>query len=138
MLGQRHHDAIRVGRAHQTLHRPSGGARARGGPGHPRRATAAIHILRKLACSPSSICAIPSGRDEPEEDPRHELVCLLQLRARGVLPFEYFARSETVPVPAWHREILDQRLKDLDANPDAGDSWDVVQERLRRKLDKEH
>jgi len=46
--------------------------------------------------------------------------------------------SETVPVPAWHREILDQRLKDLDANPDAGDSWDVVQERLRRKLDKEH
>lgn len=45
------------------------------------------------------------------------------------------ATPETVPVPDWHREILDQRLKDLEANPASGDSWDVVQERLRRKLD---
>ena len=48
------------------------------------------------------------------------------------------ATPETVPVPDWHREILDQRLKDLEANPESGDSWDVVQERLRRKLDKQH
>ena len=48
------------------------------------------------------------------------------------------ATPDTVPVPDWHREILDQRLKDLEANPEPGDSWDVVQERLRRKLDKQH
>jgi hypothetical protein len=36
----------------------------------------------------------------------------------------------------WHREILDQRVKDLEANPEAGDSWDSVQERLRRALDR--
>jgi len=48
------------------------------------------------------------------------------------------ATPGTVPVPDWHREILDQRLKDLEANPESGDSWDVVQERLRRKLDKQH
>jgi putative addiction module component (TIGR02574 family) len=48
------------------------------------------------------------------------------------------ATPETVPVPEFHREILDQRLKDLEADPESGDSWDVVQERLRRKLDNKH
>ena len=38
-----------------------------------------------------------------------------------------------VPVPEWHREVLDERLKDYEANPDAGDSWDVVRERLHDK-----
>ena len=45
------------------------------------------------------------------------------------------ATPETIPVPEWHREILDERLKDLEADPDAGESWEVVQERLRKKLD---
>jgi putative addiction module component (TIGR02574 family) len=46
------------------------------------------------------------------------------------------ASPEAIPLPEWHREILDQRVKDLEANPDAGHSWDVVQERLRRTLDR--
>jgi putative addiction module component (TIGR02574 family) len=46
------------------------------------------------------------------------------------------ASPERVPVPDWHREVLDERLKDYEANPDAGESWDVVRERLRDKLDK--
>jgi hypothetical protein len=29
---------------------------------------------------------------------------------------------------------VDERLKDYEANPDAGESWDVVRERLRDKL----
>ena len=45
------------------------------------------------------------------------------------------ATPETVPVPDWHREIIDERLKDLEANPNVGDSWEVVQERLRKKFD---
>jgi len=44
------------------------------------------------------------------------------------------ATSDRVPVPDWHREILDERLKDHEANPDAGESWYVVRERLRDKL----
>lgn len=48
------------------------------------------------------------------------------------------ASPEAVPIPEWHREILDQRIKDLEDNPGAGDNWDVVQERLRRKLDSRH
>ena len=46
------------------------------------------------------------------------------------------ATPETVPVPNWHREVLDERLRDVDAG--AGDSWEVVQERLRKKFDHNH
>lgn len=48
------------------------------------------------------------------------------------------ATPETIPVPDWHREVLDERLKDLDADPGAGDSWDAVQERLRKKFERSH
>ena len=44
------------------------------------------------------------------------------------------ATPEQVPVPDGHRQILDERLKDYEANPEAGDSWDVVRDRLRNKL----
>lgn len=44
------------------------------------------------------------------------------------------ATPETIPVPDWHREIIDERVKELDVDPDAGDDWDVVQERLRKKF----
>lgn len=45
------------------------------------------------------------------------------------------ATPETIPVPDWHREIIDERVKELDVDPDAGDDWDVVKERLRKKFD---
>jgi putative addiction module component (TIGR02574 family) len=45
------------------------------------------------------------------------------------------ATPQTISVPDWHRDILDERQRDLEANPDAGDSWEVVQERLRKKFD---
>ena len=48
------------------------------------------------------------------------------------------ASPETIPVPDWHREVIDERMKDLEADPDAGDSWEVVQERLRKKFDSRH
>jgi hypothetical protein len=41
-------------------------------------------------------------------------------------------------VKQWHREILDERLKDLEADPAAGETWEVVQERLRKKFDSGH
>jgi len=44
------------------------------------------------------------------------------------------ASPEQVPVPDWHRDILNERLKDYEANADAGESWDVVRDRLRDKL----
>jgi putative addiction module component (TIGR02574 family) len=46
------------------------------------------------------------------------------------------ATPDQVPVPDWHREVLDQRLKDFEAKPDAGESWDTVRDRLRDNLRK--
>jgi putative addiction module component (TIGR02574 family) len=45
---------------------------------------------------------------------------------------------EKIPVPDWHHEIVHERQKDLEANPGAGDSWSVVQKRLRKKFDNRH
>ena len=45
------------------------------------------------------------------------------------------ATPEAIPVPGWHREIIEDRLKDLDTHPNAGESWEVVQERLRKKFE---
>jgi putative addiction module component (TIGR02574 family) len=44
------------------------------------------------------------------------------------------ATPEAIPVPDWHRDIVAERLKDLEGNPSAGDSWEVVRERLRTKF----
>jgi putative addiction module component (TIGR02574 family) len=48
------------------------------------------------------------------------------------------ATPETIPVPDWHHEIIDERVKDLEANPETGDNWEAVQERLRKKFDNRH
>lgn len=44
------------------------------------------------------------------------------------------ATAEQVPVPGWHRDVLDERLRDHETNPDAGETWDVVRERIRNGL----
>jgi len=41
--------------------------------------------------------------------------------------------DDQVPVPDWHREILDQRLKAYRENPEAGASWEEVRERLLKR-----
>ncbi|MEW6348619.1 MAG: addiction module protein [Thermodesulfobacteriota bacterium] len=47
------------------------------------------------------------------------------------------AKPEEIPVPDWHKEILEERLADLRAHPDKGRPWKEVREGLRRKL-REH
>lgn len=44
------------------------------------------------------------------------------------------AEPSNVPVPGWHREILDQRMKAFEANQNAGDSWEKVREEIEQKL----
>jgi putative addiction module component (TIGR02574 family) len=44
------------------------------------------------------------------------------------------ATPEQVPVPEWHREIVDERLKDYEANPNTGASWDTVRDQLLQNL----
>jgi len=44
------------------------------------------------------------------------------------------ARPEAVPVPDWHLEVIEQRVKESQAGPDKGRSWDDFREELRAKL----
>jgi len=46
------------------------------------------------------------------------------------------AHPNRIPVPDWHKEILDERLADLAANPDDGSPWEEVEKRLRAGLSK--
>jgi putative addiction module component (TIGR02574 family) len=43
------------------------------------------------------------------------------------------AKGDRVPVPDWHRDVLDERLADLEANPEDGRPWaDVRADLLKR------
>jgi putative addiction module component (TIGR02574 family) len=44
------------------------------------------------------------------------------------------ATPDRVPVPDWHKAILDERLADLEANPDDAVPWEQVRDELRAKL----
>jgi putative addiction module component (TIGR02574 family) len=48
-----------------------------------------------------------------------------------------FAKPEEIPVPGWHLQLLDERLAEYEADPEAGSSWEEVREDLSRKL-REH
>ncbi len=43
------------------------------------------------------------------------------------------AKPDRVPVPGWHQEIIEERLRDLDTHPEAGRPWDEVKPDLLRK-----
>lgn len=77
---------------------------------------------------PKPVAIPPPGFDQLTVEEQIDYVQLL---------WEHIAATpDQVPVPDWHREVLEERLKDYEANPDAGESWDVVRDRLREKLRK--
>ena len=74
---------------------------------------------------PKPVAIPPPGFDQLTVEEQIDYVQLLWERIT--------ATPDQVPVPDWHREVLDERLKDLEVNPEAGESWDVVRDRLRDK-----
>ena len=42
------------------------------------------------------------------------------------------AGANELPIPEWHREELDRRLADDEADPEAGAPWEEVRSRLER------
>ena len=77
---------------------------------------------------PKPVAIPPPGFDQLTVEEQIDYVQLL---------WEHIAATpDQVPVPDWHREVLEERLKDYEANPDAGESGDVVRDRLREKLRK--
>ncbi len=75
---------------------------------------------------PEPVAIPPPGFDELSVEEQIDYVQSLWERIA--------ATPDQVPVPDWHRDVLDERLKDYEATPDAGESWDVVRDRLRDKL----
>ncbi len=60
----------------------------------------------------------PLGFDDLDVDQQIEYVQALWDRIA--------AKETAIPVPEWHREILDERLADLEAHPDASRPWEAV------------
>jgi len=44
------------------------------------------------------------------------------------------ATPEKIPVPDWHKQIVNERLAAYRANPDEGRTWDQAQKSIQRKL----
>ena len=44
------------------------------------------------------------------------------------------AHPEQVPVPDWHRQVLEERLAAYQANPNEGRAWEDFEEELLEKL----
>lgn len=44
------------------------------------------------------------------------------------------ALPDQVPVPAWHRELLEERRQAYEANPTEGKSWEEVRDSITKKL----
>jgi putative addiction module component (TIGR02574 family) len=44
------------------------------------------------------------------------------------------AQPQDVPVPDWHREVLNERLEAYRADPNAGRPWEEVRNELQDKL----
>jgi len=44
------------------------------------------------------------------------------------------AKPDEIPVPDWHRQLLDERLAAYKASPHEGRPWQEVREELLRKL----
>jgi putative addiction module component (TIGR02574 family) len=44
------------------------------------------------------------------------------------------AHPDRVPVPEWHRAVIDERLEEHRAHPDDVTPWDEVRESIRGKL----
>ncbi|MBI3666910.1 MAG: addiction module protein [Acidobacteria bacterium] len=44
------------------------------------------------------------------------------------------AKPDQVPIPQWHRQVLDERLAAHEANPEVARPWEAVRDEIRSKL----
>ncbi len=77
---------------------------------------------------PKPVPTPPPGFDELSVEEKIEYIQSLWERIA--------ATPEQVAVPQWHHDVLNERLRDSELDPDRGESWEVVRERLRGKLGK--
>jgi putative addiction module component (TIGR02574 family) len=75
---------------------------------------------------PNTVPLPPPGFDDLSVDEKLEYLQSLWDRIT--------AGPDMIAVPEWHRDVLDDRLRDFQDAPEAGDTWNVVQKRLRQGL----
>ena len=68
----------------------------------------------------------PPGFDDLSIDEKIDYVLALWERLA--------AHPEQVPVPEWHRSILGERLREQQARPEDGKTWDEVREGIEQEL----
>ena len=44
------------------------------------------------------------------------------------------AKPDQVPVPDWHRQVLDERIAAHEADPSGGRPWEEIRDEIRSKL----
>lgn len=44
-----------------------------------------------------------------------------------------YASADELPIPEWHKQLLDESLERLDSHPEEGSTWDEVKTRLLDK-----
>lgn len=97
----------------------------------PGAACGILNLTARLTCIMPNILPLPPpGFDELSVDEKLDYLQALWDRV-GATP-------ETITVPNWHRDILDERLKDLQDAPEAGDTWEAVRDRLGKNSDCQH
>jgi hypothetical protein len=74
---------------------------------------------------PTPIPFPPPGFDDLSTDEKIDYLALLWDRSTTPIA--------TIDVREWHREVMTERVRHLDSDPDRGDPWDVVQTRLRER-----
>ena len=100
------------------------------GPTGPERPFLAVLCPRSgrrySSCMAQPLTVPPPGFDDLPVEEQIDYVQALWDRIA--------ATPDRVPVPDWHKAILDERLADLEANPDDSVPWEQVRDELRAKL----
>lgn len=66
----------------------------------------------------------PPGFDDLSAEEKLDYVLALWDRITSTEP--------EIPVPEWHREVVEERLAEHEANPDDGEDWKVLRAELLR------
>jgi putative addiction module component (TIGR02574 family) len=78
---------------------------------------------------PKPMPNVPPGFDELSIDEQIEYVQTLWDRVT--------ADPEKVPLPAWHKEIIQKRIAELESDPEGAAPWEDVREEIAGRLRKE-
>lgn len=109
---------------------------ARGGaPGSSGQSRAGTRAVSHLGVRVGRTCYLHAMGDAVHKAPPgfDELPVEEQIEYVSFLWERIAAHPERVPVPEWHQQVLEERLRDIEENPDDESPWEDVEARLARR-----